>query len=71
MNTIHVVGGPLHELVRTPYTYQMHPLYVPFQLQPMTTLQERNEVKRQAAIEWLGTRWILHPENNVGRIGDV
>ena len=58
----------LYELAKTPQTY---PMYVPFQLQPMLTLEERNEVKRQKAIEWLGTRWILHPENKVGRVGDV
>jgi len=46
-------------------------MYVPFQIQPLTTLEERNEIKRQKAIEWLGTRWILHPENKVGRIGNV
>jgi hypothetical protein len=58
----------LYELAKTPQTY---PFYVPFQLQPMLTLEERNEVKRKAAIEWLGTRWLLHPENQVRRIGDV
>jgi hypothetical protein len=51
--------------------YAGSPMYVPFQLQPLTTLEERNEAKRQRAIEWLGTRWILHPENQVRRIGDV
>jgi hypothetical protein len=58
----------LHELACTPKTY---PMYIPFQILPILTLEERNEVKRQAAIKWLGTRWLLHPENKVGRIGDV
>ena len=65
MNPIHIVGGPLSELVRTPQTYQAHPLYYPFQIQPPSTLAERNEIKRQQAIAWLGTRWILHPDNRV------
>jgi hypothetical protein len=73
MNSIHTVGGSLFELTRTPLTYQTGkpPMYVPFQLQPLSTLEERNEVKRKKAIEWLGTRWILHPENKVRRAGDV
>jgi hypothetical protein len=73
MNPIHTVGGSLYDLICTPPTYQVgtQPMYVPFQLQPQLTLEERNEVKRQAAIKWLGTRWILHPENKVGRVGDV
>jgi len=68
MKPIHTVGGPLSELVKTPQTYQAHPLYYPFQLQPFTTLADRNEAKRQKAIAWLGTRWILHPQNKVARM---
>ncbi len=26
-------------------------------------LNERNEQKRQASIQYLGTKWLLHPEN--------
>ena len=37
------------------------PLYVPFQTPIMMPLDMQLELKRRKAIEWLGTRWILHP----------
>jgi len=40
------------------------PLYEPFRAQAETP-QQRHERKRQAALDWLGTRWLLHPANRV------
>jgi len=73
MKSITYVGAPLRDLLlEGPRVLQtVAPLYFPFQIPPTSTLEERNEIKRQKAIAWLGTRWILHPENKVGRVGDV
>lgn len=43
------------------------PLYEPFRAQAETP-QQRHERKRQAALDWLGPRWLLHPANRVQRI---
>ena len=37
------------------------PLYVPFQTPIMMPLDLQLDIKRRKAIEWLGTRWTLHP----------
>lgn len=31
-------------------------------------LNERNEAKRQASIEFLGAKWLLHPENRKQKV---
>lgn len=43
------------------------PLYQPFRA-AFETPHQRHERKRQAALDWLGTRWLLHPANRVQRI---
>ena len=40
------------------------PLYVPFRTPIMMPLDMLLDIKRRRAIEWLGTRWTLHPEHN-------
>lgn len=41
------------------------PLYVPFRTPIIMPLDMLLDIKRRRAIEWLGTRWILHPEHQV------
>ena len=41
------------------------PLYVQFRTPVLMPLDLQLECKRQKAIAWLGTRWILHPANKV------
>ncbi|MFO0467623.1 MAG: hypothetical protein ACK5ZS_01550 [bacterium] len=43
------------------------PLFEQFRDAQMTD-QQRLERKRQAAIDWLGERWILHPLHRVQRV---
>lgn len=43
------------------------PLYEPFRAQAETP-QQRFDRKRQAALAYLGTRWLLHPANKARRI---
>ena len=40
------------------------PLYVQFQTPIMMPLDLQLDIKRRKAIEWLGTRWILHPQHS-------
>lgn len=70
MRNITYVGMPLRDLLmeqtRSLQT-GVPPLYVPFQIQLPTTLEERNEIKRQKAIAYLGDKWILSPAQQVKR----
>jgi hypothetical protein len=59
-----MIAEPLHRLVKTRQTY---PLFVPFQAPRERTLQEKNAAKLEAAIAWLGERWILHPRHSAKR----
>jgi hypothetical protein len=43
------------------------PLYVPFRTPIMMPLDMLLDIKRRRAIEWLGTRWTLHPEHKEAR----
>lgn len=44
-----------------------NPLHGPATQDLMKYLQERNETRRQQAIASLGTRWLVHPSNQVQR----
>lgn len=39
------------------------PLHGPITPELIEYLNERNEEKRQQSIQFLGTKWLLHPEN--------
>lgn len=47
------------ELVMTP----VQPLYWQFRIQTPKTLQQ----KRDEAVQWMGNRWVGHPDNRVRR----
>ena len=57
-----MVARPQFEVVKDP-----EPFYVPFQEPIIADLEDRLEWKRRKAIQWLGNRWILHPDNQVRR----
>lgn len=44
-----------------------NPLHGPINYETMTHLKERNEAKRQQAINQLGSKWLVHPDNKVQR----
>ena len=43
-------------------------LHGPITPEVIKHLNERNEAKRQASIEFLGTKWLLHPENRKQKV---
>lgn len=45
------------------------PLHGPITSELITSIQKRNEEKRQASIQYLGTKWLLHPDNKAQRKG--
>lgn len=45
------------------------PLYGPITPELIDFLQRRNEEKRQASIQYLGEKWLLHPNNKIQRKG--
>ncbi len=44
-----------------------NPLHGPSAMTAIEYLQERNEEKRQQAINQLGSKWLIHPDNKVQR----
>ena len=44
-----------------------NPLHGPVTDATLMQLQERNEAKRQQAINQLGSKWLIHPVNKVQR----
>lgn len=45
------------------------PLHGPITPELIEFLQQRNEEKLQASIEYLGDKWLLHPDNKAQRKG--
>lgn len=45
------------------------PLHGPITPELIASIQQRNEEKRQASIQYLGTKWLLHPDNKAQRKG--
>jgi hypothetical protein len=45
------------------------PLHGPITQQLIEFLQQRNEEKLKASIEYLGDKWLLHPDNKAQRKG--
>lgn len=43
------------------------PLHGPITPELIDYLQQRNEQKLQASIEYLGDKWLLHPDNKTQR----
>lgn len=43
------------------------PLHGPITPELIEFIKERNEQKRQASIEFLGDKWLLHPNNKAQR----
>jgi hypothetical protein len=44
-----------------------NPLHGPITPELIEFIQERNEEKRLASIEFLGNKWLLHPDNREQR----
>ena len=44
-----------------------NPLHGPITSELIEFIQERNEEKRLASIEFLGNKWLLHPDNREQR----
>jgi hypothetical protein len=40
-----------------------NPIHGPITPELLEQIKERNEEKRKASIEFLGTKWLLHPSN--------
>lgn len=52
--------------------FELNPISDSLMHGPITTeliefIKERNEEKRQASIEFLGDKWLLHPKNKAQR----
>jgi len=45
------------------------PYHGPITKELIEFIQNRNEEKLQASIEYLGTKWLLHPDNRTQRKG--
>jgi hypothetical protein len=43
------------------------PMHGPITQEMIERMQQRNEEKRKASIEFLGNKWLLHPDNREQR----